>query len=141
MNANSQTAYTKTSSIADIIKDELLTWDDVMVEPHRFGGIEFRVDNREIGHLHGNSQADIPFSARLRKELIAAGKASPHHLYPNSGWVTYYIRGINDVPALLELLRLNYTRLGARNRVAAIEKGLTNKIEDAVALVTVVPTA
>lgn len=122
MNATSRTAsaYATTSAIADIIKHELLTWDDVTVAPHRFGGIEFRVGNREIGHLHGNYQADIPFSARLRKELVAAGKASPHHLYPNSGWVTYYIRGINDVPALIELLRLNYTRL-AVSRVATSE--------------------
>lgn len=122
MNADTQTAYATTTSVADIINNELLTWDDVTVAPHRFGGIEFRVGNREIGHLHGNSQADIPFSARLRKQLVATRKASPHHLYPNSGWVTYYIRGINDVPALIELLRLNYTRLTTRNRLATIEE-------------------
>lgn len=111
MNATSQLAYTTMNSVADIIKHELLTWDGVTVVPHRFGGLEFRVGKREIGHLHGNYQADIPFSARLRKELVANGKASPHHLYPNSGWVTYYIQGLENVPALLELLRLNYTRL------------------------------
>lgn len=122
MNATSQPAYATLSSVADIIKQELLTWDGVTVAPHRFGGIEFRVGNREIGHLHGNHQADIPFSARLRKELVAAGKASVHHLYPNSGWISYYIHGQDDVPALLELLRLNYTRLG-KTRVATIEHG------------------
>jgi hypothetical protein len=121
MNATSQPTYATTSSVADIIKHELLTWQGVTVAPHRFGGIEFRVGNREIGHLHGNFQADIPFSARLRKQLVATGKVSPHHLYPNSGWVTYYIRGLNDVSALIELLRLNYTRLGV-SRVATIEK-------------------
>lgn len=115
MNATSQPAYATMSSVADIIKQELLTWDGVTVAPHRFGGIEFRVGNREIGHLHGNHQADIPFSARLRKEIVAAGKASPHHLYPNSSWVSYYIHGADDVPVLLELLRLNYTRLSRPN--------------------------
>lgn len=85
------------SAIKQRILQEVLSWSGATAEPHRFGGTEFRVGNREIGHLHGDYQADIPFSARLRSELIAAGKASPHHLYPNSGWISYYIRGVEDV--------------------------------------------
>lgn len=103
-------------NITDMIKCAVLNWSGVTAGPHRFGGIEFRVGNSEIGHLHGHYQADIPFSARLRKELVAAGRASLHHLYPNSGWVSYYIHGVEDVPALLELLRMNYDRLMAGRR-------------------------
>ncbi len=101
------------TSISKTITDTISTWDGVTIAPHRFGGIEFRVGNREIGHLHGEYQADIPFSARLRKELVAAGKASLHHIYPNSGWVSFYIHSADDVPALIELLKLNYDRLTA----------------------------
>ncbi len=97
--------------IAEIIKREVLSWPGVTAGPHRFGGIEFRVNDREIGHLHGDYQADIPFSARLRKQLVGEGRAEPHHLYPNSGWVSYYIRSVEDVPALIELLGLNRDRL------------------------------
>lgn len=99
------------NDIVKTIEREVLSWPGVTAGPHRFGGIEFRVNNREIGHLHGHYQADIPFSARLRKQLVAEGRAEPHHLYPNSGWVSYYIHGAEDVPALLELLRLNRDRL------------------------------
>jgi len=101
----------KTDDIARTIELELLRWPGVTAGPHRFGGIEFRVNNREIAHLHGDYQADIPFSARLRKQLLAEGRAEPHHLYPNSGWVSYYIHSIEDVPTLQELLHLNYERL------------------------------
>lgn len=106
---------TAMNTISRTISDTVSTWEGVTIIPHRFGGIEFRVGDREFGHLHGDYQADIPFSARLRKELVAAGKASLHHLYPNSGWVSFYIRNAEDVPALIELLRLNYERLTAHS--------------------------
>lgn len=50
----------KTGTISQTIVDAVSTWEGVTIAPHRFGGIEFRVDNREIGHLHGDYQADIP---------------------------------------------------------------------------------
>ena len=98
-------------SIADTIKSELLNWPGVTAEPHRFGGEEFQVNHHEIGHLHGSRLADLPFPMRVRKELVAAGRASPHHVLPDSGWVSFYIRGPEDVPAVLELFRMNYDRL------------------------------
>ena len=105
--------------MSETILDTVLTWEGVTISPHRFGGIEFRVDHREIGHLHGNYQADIPFSARLREELVASERASLHHIYPNSGWVSFYVRRANDVSALIELLQLNYDRLTAHYAHAA----------------------
>lgn len=108
-----------TNPISETIVDTVSTWEGVTIAPHRFGGIKFRVDNREIGHLHGNYQADIPFSARLRKELVTSGRAFLHHIYPNSGWVSFYIRSADDVPALIELLKLNYERLTAHRAHAA----------------------
>ena len=99
------------SNIKDTIVRKVQTWQGVTVAPHRFGGIEFQVNNREIGHLHGDYQADIPFTARVRKQLVESGKASPHHIYPNSGWISFYIHGVEDVSLLLELLRMNYDRL------------------------------
>src|SRR6266478_5580309 len=84
--------------------------------PHSSGEIEFRVNGHEIGHLHGNRQADLPFSVPVREELVAAGRASLHHILPQTGWVTYYIRGPESVPGLIELFRLNYERY---NRPAA----------------------
>jgi hypothetical protein len=102
-----------TNTITQTVINAVSTWEGVTIAPHRFGGIEFQVGNREIGHLHGSYLADIPFSAKLRKDLIASGRASLHHIYPNSGWVSFYIHSADDVPALIELLRLNYQRLRA----------------------------
>ncbi len=97
-------------SAADRIRREVSSWPDVSVTPHRFGGVEFRVGRRELGHLHGNHMADLPFPIKIRTELVAAGRANVHHVLPESGWVTYYMRTPDDATGAIELFRLNYER-------------------------------
>ena len=97
-------------SIAQQVEQVVGSWEGVSVGPHRFGGIEFRVGRREIGHLHGDRLADLPFPVRVREQLVAAGRAQPHHIHPESGWVSYYIRGPADIAAVVALFRLNYER-------------------------------
>src|SRR4051794_32241415 len=99
------------ASIGEAIQQEILAWDGVTMEPHRFGGVEFMVNNHEIGHLHGTRLADLPFPVRVREELVASGKASPHHILPDTGWVSYFIRSADDVSPVVNLFRLNYERL------------------------------
>lgn len=99
------------ATIQATIEQELLTWPGVTSAPHRFGGIEFHAANHEIGHIHGDRLADLPFPRRVRDELVAAGRANPHHVLPDTGWVSYHLHGSNDVPAVLELFRLNYDRI------------------------------
>jgi hypothetical protein len=97
--------------IAGAIESEVRSWPGVTAAPHRFGGVEFRVGRRELGHLHGDRLADLPFPVKIREELVAAGRASRHHVLPNSGWVSYWIRGPQDVPRVIALFRLNYDRI------------------------------
>jgi hypothetical protein len=102
------------ASIREKIEREVAGWGGVEERPHRYGGVEFRVRGHEIGHLHGSRLADLPFPVRMRKELVAAGKAQLHHVLPEAGWVSYPIRDERDVAGVLELFRLNYERLTAR---------------------------
>ena len=104
------------ASIREKIEREVSGWPGVEEKPHRFSGVEFRVNGHEIGHLHGNGLADLPFPVRVRRELVAAGKAQLHHVLPQTGWVSYQIRRPEDVAGALELFRLNYERLTARNK-------------------------
>src|SRR4249919_3249331 len=92
------------------IVGEVSSWPGVTVQPHRFGGIEFLVGRRELGHLHGSRLADLPFPVRVREELVAAGKAQPHHILPESGWVSYPIHNASDIARVIELFRMNYER-------------------------------
>jgi hypothetical protein len=77
--------------------------------PHQFGGTEYRLgERRELGHLHGDTLVDIPFPTKVRNELVAAGRAEPHHLLSDSGWISFYIREAADVERAIELLHLSY---------------------------------
>jgi len=92
------------------IAKEVGAWDGVVVSPHRYGGIEFRVGRRELGHLHADRLADLPFPISIRIRLVQDGKADVHHILPKSGWVSRRIRTDADVTAVIELFRLNYER-------------------------------
>jgi Family of unknown function (DUF5519) len=93
---------------AEQIIATLATWPGVQTAPHRFGGTEFRLGRRELGHLHGNQLADLPFTRRVRDTLIAEGRARPHRILPNSGWISVPIRTPGDVDTVIELFKLSY---------------------------------
>jgi hypothetical protein len=93
----------------ETVRAEVAGWEGVTTHKHRFGGIEFRLGRRELGHLH-ESFADLPFPRRVRDELVATGRARPHHVLPNSGWVTAPMRTVSDAAAVIGLFRQNYER-------------------------------
>ena len=83
-------------------------WTGVVVAPHRFGGTEFKLGRREIGHVHGDYQADIAFPMQVREQLVAQKKAQPHHILPKSGWITFRFREEGDIDRAIELFKLSY---------------------------------
>src|SRR5262252_9380418 len=101
-------------STAEQIAATVQSWPGVQAAPHRFGGLEFRLGRRELGHIHGDRIADLPFPRRVRDELIADGRARPHHVLPDSGWVTVPMRTASDVENVIELFRRNYDRGAGR---------------------------
>lgn len=94
-----------------VVAGILRQWEGVDVLPHRFGGVEFRVGSREIGHVHVGGVADLLVSVRMRRDLVSAGRAQMHHALPHSGWISFRIRSEHDVPAAVELFQLNYRRI------------------------------
>ena len=99
-----------TPTLTEAVRRELLAHPGVVEASHRFGGIEFRLGRRELGHLHGDRLADLPFPRRVRDELVAAGRAAPHHVLPESGWVSRRVETPADVEAVVELFRMSYER-------------------------------
>ena len=92
------------------IERHLLSWPEVSVHSRRFGGREFRFGSAEIGHLHIGGIVDIPFPRTVRDALLDDGLAEEHRWVPNSGWITYRVRGENDLEHALWLMRLSYVR-------------------------------
>jgi hypothetical protein len=90
------------------ITDTLLTWEGMESHPHRFGGTEFRIGKREIGHIHDDLLVDIPFPKKIRDEIVAAGEAQPHHILPETGWVSFYLKEKDDVQKAIILFQRSY---------------------------------
>jgi predicted DNA-binding protein (MmcQ/YjbR family) len=84
------------------------SWSGVTAQPHRFGGVEYVIGKREIGHIHGDHLVDIPFPKKVRDEIVAAGRAQPHHILPETGWVSFYLRQEADVEQAITLLHESY---------------------------------
>jgi hypothetical protein len=80
----------------------------VTAQSHRFGGVEYVIGRREVGHIHGDHLVDIPFPKRVRDEIVAAGRAQPHHVLPESGWVSFYLQQESDVEQAIALLHESY---------------------------------
>ena len=93
-----------------LIAREVGSWEGVTVHEHRYGGIEFRLGRRELGHLHGLRWADIRFKKIVRDMLVETGRAQPHHVLPHTGWVSKQMRSDADVREVIELFRLSYER-------------------------------
>ena len=90
------------------ITKAVTSWEGVTAYPHRFGGVEYAIGKREIGHIHGDHLVDIPFPKKVRNEIIVAGRAQPHHILPKSGWVSFYLREEEDIEKAIALLRESF---------------------------------
>jgi Family of unknown function (DUF5519) len=110
-------------STGEHIAEVVQAWPGVEALPHRFGGVEFRLGRRELGHLHGDRIADLPFPRRVRDELIADGRARPHHVLPESGWITVSIGTPEEAERTIELFRMAYERASRARRSAAAPTG------------------
>lgn len=53
----------------------------------------------------------------VRDELVKAGQAQPHHLLPETGWISFYTHEAADVERVIALLRRSY-------EIALKQKGL-----------------
>jgi hypothetical protein len=47
----------------------------------------------------------------LRNKLVNSGRVSAHHFLPQSGWVSYWMKGEQDIPGVIELFRMRYDSL------------------------------
>lgn len=94
----------------DDIETEVLSWPGTSASMHRFGGIQYNVNGREIGHIHSNGLLDILFNRKIKNELIAEGRLGNHHIFTASGWTSFYVRDQQDTTYAISLLKRSYER-------------------------------
>ena len=109
------------------------TWEGISAHPHRFGGTEFRLGNVEIGHIHGNHMADLPFTRKIREALVTDGESSVHHLLPETGWVSFYLRHNADVNQAVKLFRMSYLQKRLRRARGDDKQALMDELSSLMA--------
>ena len=97
------------------LEEEVGSWANISVHPHRFGGREFLFGAAEVGHVHATGMVDIPFPRSVRDALLADGLAEEHHWVPNSGWITFRLRSEEDFQHAVWLMRMSYIRYALKS--------------------------
>ena len=95
------------------INEAVTSWAGVEAFPHRFGGTEYRYGKKEMGHVHGDRLADLPLPRKIHDEVITAGRAQPHHVLPETGWISCWMTTPEDVEGVIELFRMQHDRYSA----------------------------
>jgi hypothetical protein len=76
---------------------------NIRFAPHRLGGIGFFLGDAEIGHLHGNGLLDLFVGKSGGARLVTDGVAEPHHVFAESGWISFWLNRPNDVVGAIRL--------------------------------------
>ena len=95
-------------TVIDEIETEVSKWDGITIGNHKYGGIQFNRNGREIGHIHGNGMLDIPLTRKLKQQFIEQGKLLDHHTIKDTGWSSFEIHTLTDKDRAIELLRESY---------------------------------
>jgi predicted DNA-binding protein (MmcQ/YjbR family) len=96
------------------ITEAVTSWGEITLAPHRFGGTAFMLGKRELGHIHGDRLVDIPFPKPVRDELVSTGQAKPHHILPDSGWISLFLKSETDIDHAIKLMRTSFDLAAAR---------------------------
>jgi len=104
-----------TATPSEKVRQAVTAWDGVQAGPGRRGEFSFKLDHRELGHLHGDHAAHFFFPREVWAALKAEGRITAHPVFPDKvGPAARRIGSEADVQDVIELMRLNYERISAR---------------------------
>lgn len=110
------TATTDPLTASQRITAEVTSWPGVQAGPGRRGEFAFKVDRRELGHLHGDHAAHFSFPKAMWTQLRREGRVVDHPVFPGKeGPAARRIENETDIEDVIALLRLNYDRATGRD--------------------------
>ncbi len=82
----------------------LRSHDGVRVVYHKYGGLEYRKNNREICHMHGDGLIDIRTTRAQKKEGLTSGYARNHHVLPETGMISFQIENEDSLAGVKSII-------------------------------------
>jgi hypothetical protein len=98
--------HPKTLSAIEALEAAALRLPGVVPARHRFGGFSFVREGREFAHVHGNGLLDVKLTRERAAEIVAEGRAEPHHVFGPSAWISFQLRTPDDCGPALALLHI-----------------------------------
>nr|WP_231876029.1 luciferase family protein [Mucilaginibacter sp. L294] len=93
----------------DDIEHEVLTWPGTTVTTHKYGGLQFNYNGKELGHIHSNGLLDMLLNRKIKQQLMQQDRrVQDHHSFKNSGWISVYMKHHDDKQLALALLERAY---------------------------------
>ncbi len=115
---------TATEAYGQQISEEVYSWPGIEAGPGRRGEYAFKLNGREIGHLHGDRSAHFSFPPETWTRLKDEGRIDEHPVFPGRvGPASRRLRGEDDVRDVIEMMRLNYVRVSERRRTSPAPAG------------------
>lgn len=104
------TLFTKPGVFSSMIKlnQWIKTLDNVQTKYHKYGGIEFTINSKEICHIHGDGLVDVKLNHSLKKEFLFKERVEPHHEHPKSNMISYQLKSNNNLELIKEIIRNAY---------------------------------
>jgi len=99
------------------LRRQILSLSDVTEKPN--AGIHedaFFVGRTMFMHIHGHGHCDIRLSKEDQDRVLAEGKARRHRWAPEKGYVTFKVRGENDLDPAMELIRISHDHFAGRQQ-------------------------
>lgn len=105
-------------AFALVVMEEVRRWPGVEMRPHASphesggtDGVEFRLNGRQIGHVHADCALHVSLTKSLKAIVVGEQLAEALAVAPTSGWAMFNPMTAQDAERAIWLLRLNYIRL------------------------------
>jgi Family of unknown function (DUF5519) len=81
----------------------------------------FFVGRTMFMHIHGHGHCDIRLSKDDQQRVLAEGKARRHRWAPEAGYVTFILKGEEDLEPALKLIRMSHRHFAEDKSVVQSE--------------------
>jgi Family of unknown function (DUF5519) len=80
---------------------------EVNLRVHRYGGIGFFFQGKEMSNVHGNGLLDC-FVGRTNRDSLLRERSgvTAHHVFPHSGWISFFVENPGDVERAVDLIQV-----------------------------------
>jgi len=84
--------------------------EGVSTKYHKYGGIEFVVNQKEICHIHGDGLVDVILDKKIKEQFIGQNAIEEHHVISGGNMISYQLTKNEDLNLIKKIIKLSYEK-------------------------------